>query len=619
MNLEDDGISNPTNNRPFEDIMRSRLSRRGVMAGGLATAGAFMASGAMAGVAAAEGPSGRKGNGGGKGNGNGGGAKARPVIGFDPVPVADANGPEVVISSDYMWAPLIPWGTPIRKGVPAFSWPPTDPEAAENQIGIGHDGMWYFGDDKGGMLCINHEFGRTPHVLGKDLPENADDVRIMQAVHGVSCVRIVKKNGSWTAAASNKNRRIHGNTPVTFSGPVATSRRGNWLGNNAKNPYLGTLNNCANGYTPWGTYLTCEENFNGYFGTEDPDWNPGPRDRRYGISNSGFGYGWHLFDPRFDVANKDYFQERNRFGWVVEIDPDDPEQVPVKRTALGRFKHEGATVVEGKGGRVAVYMGDDERFDYIYKYVSKGNWASMLARGKSPLDEGTLYVAKYNDDGTGAWLPLTMDNPALAGAFRDQAELLTFTREAADIVGATPMDRPEWSSAHPDGSIYFTLTNNSRRTEPNAPNPLAPNPDGHIIRMVDNDGHVGDGFAWEIFLLSQDTHGTEDAFGSPDGLWIDEDGRIFIETDGRQPDGMNDQLLVADDQLEIRRLLSGPNGCEITGVAISPDRRTLFANVQHPGNGDPTETNFPAPTDGTTVPRDATMVIMRKDGGIVGS
>jgi secreted PhoX family phosphatase len=247
----------------------------------------------------------------------------------------------------------------------------------------------------------------------------------------------------------------------------------------------------------------------------------------------------------------------------------------------------------------------------------------MLARGRSPLDDGRLYVARFDEDGSGEWLELTIDHPALAARFADQAEVLTFARIAADVLGATPMDRPEWTAVMPDGTVYCTLTNNSGRTVADAANPLAPNPDGHIIRWRDSDDHVGTSFEWDIFLLARDTHGTEDTFSDPDGLWADPDGRLFIQTDGGQKDGLNNQMLVADPSTgDIRRLLTGVPRDEVTGITVTPDRRTLFCNTQHPGDGDPRLTNFPvmnAVPDGVTVPRDATYVVTRRDGGIVGS
>lgn len=626
----DDKISNKSGNRPFEDVLNSNISRRKVLTGGLALAATsfFPTGAALAGdYEKGEYPFKRK-----KG----------ALVGFTPVAVADGTGPWPTISEDYEWKVLIPWGEPLQPFGPSFNWPPNSADQ-EQQIGIGHDGMTYFpinnkhdddheyeydDDDKygrrgnkrkgnkHGLIAINHEFGRNSHVLGKSAPENLEDVRTSQHAHGVSIVEVKESSGNWMRIESNKNRRIHVNTPVEFGGPVAGHPL---LETPARNAPAGTVNNCANGQTPWGTYLTCEENFNGYFGATG-DWTATEEQERYGFSTGGFGYGWENFDPRFDLSNSDFTNEENRFGWVVEIDPMDPNKAPVKRTALGRVKHEGAAVTVGKGGRVVVYMGDDQRFDYIYKFVSARNYKRMLRQGQSPLDEGKLYVAKFNDDNTGEWLELTIDNPELAARFNDQAEVLTFARVAADILGATPMDRPEWTTVAPNGEVYCTLTNNSRRIEADAANPLAPNADGHIIKWKDSKKHTGTTFEWDIFIIAQDTHGTEDTFSDPDGIWADPDGRLFIQTDGGQKDGLNNQMLVADTLTgEIRRLFTGVTRDEITGIAYTPDRRTMFINTQHPGNGDPSLTNFPAPFDGVTIPRDATFVITKKDGGIIGS
>lgn len=618
----DDGISNRSGNRPFQNVLQTRASRRGVLSGGLTVA----ASGFLGASAAAA----DWGNFNAQGNGK---KSYRPrskwgLINFEPVAVADGSGPVPTISADYEWDVLIPWGDPLEPGGPSYQGDPSTRPSAKDQaemIGIGHDGMWLFPFKKNGkpsnrhgMLCLNHEFGRNPHVMGKDQPESLEDVRLSQHAHGVSVVAIASWKGKWRQLRSRNSRRIHVNTPVCFSGPANGH---SLLQTPNGNIPLGTVNNCANGKTPWGTYLTCEENFNGYFGAsnENATWAETAEQSRYGFSENGFGYGWHLFDRRFDLSDPDYHNEENRFGWVVEIDPFDATQTPVKRTALGRLKHEGAEVTVGRGGRVVVYMGDDQRFDYIYKFVSADNWKSMRARGISPLDEGTLYAAKFNDNGRGEWLPLTMDNPALSGRFADLGELLTFARVAADLAGATPMDRPEWVTVGPDGSAYCALTNNSQRTTADAANPLAPNPDGHIIRWKDTDQFTGTTFKWDIFLIAETTHGTEDTFSDPDGLWADPDGRLFIQTDGGQKDGLNNQMLVADTNTgELRRLFAGVSGDEITGITVTPDCRTMFLNIQHPGNGDPSRTNFPAPMDGVTIPRDATVVIRRKDGGIIG-
>ena len=572
----DDGVSNTSGNRPFTDVLNVYASRRKVLAGSVATAVAsfFTAPDLL----------------------------ASSLVNFTPVPVAGGDGYMPRVSDDYYMKIILPWGNPLYPG-------------SQETIGIGHDGMWYFPLQYGrgrhnqhGVLVINHEFGDNDIVLGKSVPDSLDDVRASQYAHGVSVIEIERRPGKdmhWrTVNENNLARRIHVNTPVEFSGPVAGSAL---LQNAAGNIPMGTVNNCGNGYTPWGTYLTCEENFNGYFGANG-SYTPSTAQGRYGLSSGGFGYGWHLFDERFDLTNPDYANEANRFGWMVEIDPYNPARAPVKRTAMGRFKHEGCALVIGRDGRAVGYMGDDERFDYIYKYVGNENAETVLSRGESPLDNGKLYAARFNDDGTGDWLELSIDDPAIqAAGFSSQAEVLTFARMAADAVGATPMDRPEWTTAAPDGYIYCTLTNNSRRTEPNAANPQAPNRSGHIIRWLDSNDHVGLSFIWDIFVIASNTHGTEASFASPDGLWCDPDGRLFIQTDGSQADGLRDQMLVADIGTgEIHRLLEGVDGCEVTGIAMTPDRSTLFVNLQHP---DPD----------TGVPRDATVVLERRNGGVVGS
>ncbi|MCZ8131409.1 MAG: PhoX family phosphatase [Steroidobacteraceae bacterium] len=601
---DDDRISNPSTQPPFHEVLAVNVARRRVLAGGLAVAVAAFLPAARAG---ADGPT------------------PSGLLGFHPVRRADARGPMPAISPDYRYETLVSWGDRVRPGSsvrPYDGDPSRRPTAAEQEelVGIGHDGMTFFpkagAAGREGTLCLNHEYGTNPHVLGKPWPQSLEDVRLSQHAHGVSVLGLREVNGRWQVVDVPHARRIHANTPVEFSGPAAGHAL---LRTPSGDAPRGTFNNCSNGATPWGTYLTCEENFDGYFGTESP-WSPSVEQARYGLDSRGFGYGWHRYDPRFDLADPRYRNAENRYGWVVEIDPLDPARAPVKRTALGRFKHEGAAVTVGDGGRVVVYMGDDQANDYVYKFVSEGDWRAMRAAGRSPLDHGRLYVARFDADGTGAWLELTADDPRLKSRLGDQGAVVTYVRLAADLLGATPMDRPEWTTVAPDGRVYCSLTNNRRRAAPNAANPLAPNPHGHILRWRELDGHVGTRFAWEIFLMAKDSHDADHAFGSPDGLWADPDGRLFVETDGDQPDDINNQLLVADTRTgEVRRLFAGVSGDEVTGIAHTPDRRTLFVNVQHPGDGDPRLTNFPRAFDGTTVPRDSTVVIRRKDGGVVGS
>jgi secreted PhoX family phosphatase len=384
--------------------------------------------------------------------------------------------------------------------------------------------------------------------------------------------------------------------------------------------------------TPWDTYLTCEENFQGYFAVDSGDYaaEDAELQARYGVG--GDRYYWGAQDDRF-VVTRDEPNEPNRFGWVVEIDPFDPTSTPVKRTALGRMKHEGATVHVTKGGQVVVYLGDDQVNEYVYKFVSAGSWKSMQARGVSPLDEGTLYVARFDDDGTGTWLPLVHGHGPLTAenGFADQGEVLVKTRLAADALQATPMDRPEWTAVDPrTGTVYLTLTNNNTRTEEDAANPRATNPWGHIIRWEEARGdHTSTRFVWDLFLLAGQGRTTgdgstiseEDAFGSPDGLWLDPDSRVWIQTDGRQPEAANNQMLAADPYrtdetgaAEIRRFFTGVLGCEVTGMITTPDQRTMFINIQHPGNG----STWPHNDDFDT-PRSATVVVTKDDSGVIGT
>jgi secreted PhoX family phosphatase len=417
----------------------------------------------------------------------------------------------------------------------------------------------------------------------------------------------------------------------------------------------GTLNNCAHGFTPWNTYLACEENFNGYFGTADTVWVPTALETRYGVTANGFGYRWHVADPRFDLGRNR--REVNRFGWVVEIDPMNPNSTPVKRTALGRMKHEGATFAEARGHAV-VYMGDDENGDYFYKFVSAEPWRNISkewfntpAGGtrRSPLDAGTLYVARFEPNGTGQWLPLVYGVGRLTAVngWFDQADVLIRTRQAADELYATKLDRPEWTAVHPaTQDVYLALTNGSGWGAPTSPNPRGPNPYGHILRIGHAGGdHTSTALTWSLYLLAGDPAidptvrlNASNMFASPDGLWIDRDGRLWIQTDisnGSQNrtnhiNLKNNMMLAADPtNSDIRRFLTGPRGSEITGVITTPDQQTMFINVQHPGE---TTTAFGAPTpdnpravsnwpdyDPNGRPRSATVVIRKVGGGRIGT
>ncbi len=410
-----------------------------------------------------------------------------------------------MVPEGYTARVLIAWGDPVSDG-PEFK-PDASNTAFEQewQWGMHNDGVVYFpihGSARG-LLVQNNEY-TDDELLFPDGIANWDEEKTKksQAAHGVSIIEITKqRGGQWRVVRpSPYARRITGYTPIRIGGPAAGDPRLQTSADPTGRLALGTINNCAMGFTPWGTYLACEENFNGYFrrfGT------PTALETRYGINASGAGYLWHTTDLRFSTDAEP--NEPNRFGWVVEIDPFDPNSTPVKRTALGRLKHEGAWVQEARDGRVVVYTGDDQANEYIYRYVSRLPWRRARRLGINPLNDGTLYVGKFNADGTGVWLPLTPSNPALAGWSLN--DILINTRGAADAVGATKMDRPEWIDTFPDSlTAIATLTNNSSRTlaTVDAANPRAPNTYGHIIRWRYRFDFSEPTFFWDIFALGGD-------------------------------------------------------------------------------------------------------------------
>jgi hypothetical protein len=669
MTHADEAVINPSANPTLADVLSTRVTRRMVLGGGLAAAAtsfllasparrlaAFTATPVAARSPAPLGPA----------------AAGDGLLGFDPVAIpmaADGTAApvdEVLVPAGYSARVLVSWGDPILGAGPVFRQDASNSAAdQERQWGSHNDGMHFFPLERGaspvrrGVLVANHEYTDEMllHVEGVT-PWTAEKVRKSQAAHGVAVVEVRRTgDGGWRIQApSPYARRITASTPCEITGPA----RGHDLMKTRLNPpgttVLGTFNNCADGHTPWGTYLTCEENFNNYFVHAD---DPAANDKtslagRYGIGAEP-EYRWFEFDPRFDAkANPN---EPNRFGWVVEIDPLDPTTHPAKRTALGRLKHEGAAVTEALDGRVVVYMGDDQAHEYIYKFVGSAPWKVLRAQGKDPLDHGTLYVARLgagaatgDHRGTGEWVALTTGTPGLE-SFGGQAEILINARTAADQVGATKMDRPEWTAVHPaTGEVYCTLTNNSSRTVTDDANPRKANVYGQIIRWREAGGDAGAAtFEWDLFVLAGDPTkpasvadppaavDDEDRFGSPDGLWFDPDGRLWILTDVSASnlarpayDRMrNNQMLCADPATgELRRFLIGPVNCEITGITGTPDRRTLFVGIQHPGES-PTEESDPAdPTrysswpDGPGTagrPRSSVVMITRDDGGVVGT
>ena len=576
-----------------------------------------------------------------------------PKLGFKGVPPSAAD--RVVVPEGYTATALLPWGEPVglAAGMPAFK-DDAGNSAAEQalQMGMHHDAIHYVPLDgsRRGLLVMNHEY--TDEGLlhpGGMTPWTAEKVKKSQAAHGVSVSEIEWRDGRWLPVRPSRYaRRITAATPCALGGPAAGHALMKTAADPAGTRVLGTLNNCAAGLTPWGTYLSGEENWADYF---QPSDQPTAHERRWGIRKNQ-RYRWHEHDPRFDTVR--HPNEPNRFGWVVEIDPHDPQSLPVKRTALGRAAHEGAWVAATQDGRAVVYSGEDASFEYIYKFVSRDRIRPGGAKPNSELlDHGTLYVARFDADGRGRWLPLTHGTGPLTAAngFADPGEVVVKARQASDLLGGTKMDRPEWLAIDAASRwVYCTLTNNSARGQPGQPavdaaNPRANNVMGHVIRWREDGDFDGLAFDWNHLVLAGDPANERaeakgnirgDAFACPDGLAFDPRGSLWIQTDmgtsamnqGELKRLGNNQMLACDPATgEVRRFLVGPVNCEITGVAWTPDARTMFVNVQHPGE---TPSGHSNPADPRRYsnwpdfkpegrPRSATVVIRKDDGGLIGT
>lgn len=618
---EFDEVVNPRpEENDFDRVVESALSRRGFL-GGVLAFGSFTALGTSLVPTGAKASDGR--------------------FAFTQIPTSTADA--VIVPEGYKSEVLVQWGDPLWSGVPEFD--DATRGTADSQaraFGDNTDGMDVFSHDGKTLLVVNNEYTNRDIIA-----LSAEDKRIMaeddiakgMMAHGISVVEIANDGGAWKIVKDSPyNRRITPQSEMELTGPAAGHDLMKTEADPTGTKSLGTWNNCGNGVTPWGTYLTCEENFNGYFSApENPDHEVTPELARYGVSATDWGYNWAVIEDRYDVSK--HPNEPNRAGYVVEIDPTDPTSTPKKRTALGRFKHENAEAVVNNDGRIVVYMGDDERGEFVYRYVSNGVYAPGASTDEL-LNDGILYVAKFSDNGTGAWVALTPETTGM-----DQAEIHIHTRQAGSKVGATTMDRPEWISANPKApEIYCCLTNNKNRgvkpnaggddTSVNGPNPREKNNYGQIVRWRPDGGdHTAPGFTWDLYVLAGNPAVHSDAyagsanineenmFNSPDGLAFDSNGLVWIQTDGNYKNegdfaGQGNNQMLAGDPVtgEIRRFMVGPNECEITGLTWSPDRRTMFVGIQHPGE----RGNSHWPAGGTSVPRSAIIAVTREDGGLVG-
>jgi uncharacterized protein len=637
---EEDVGRNSADNPTMGDIINRRYSRRSFLQGSLAVTAISATVSPLALLTAEEAR-----------------AEAKSVFSFDETAAGvDENHH---IAAGYDADILLRWGDKVFADSPDFDPMKQTAEAQARQFGYNNDYVGFIPLDDSpdrGLLVVNHEYTNAELMfpnwatVGKD-DEGKDKVKmgeftkelvdIEMAAHGGTVVEIKRENGKWAPVLDGKmNRRITVMTEMQLTGPVAGHARVKTNADPSGTKVFGTLNNCAGGVTPWGTYLMAEENFNGYFLGELAETAPEAANyKRYGVPAGS--YNWGKFHDRFDIVKEP--NEANRFGWVVEVDVMDPNSVPRKRTSLGRMKHEGAESVVNKDGRVVFYCGDDERFDYVYKFVTNGTYnANDRAANMDLLDQGTLYVAKFNEDGTVDWLPLVHGQGGLTAdnGFADQASVLIEARRAGDTLGATKMDRPE--DVQPNaktGKVYVMLTNNNKRKagEENAANPRPENLFGHIIEVSETDSDFASTKSkWEVLLKCGDPSVAEVGasfssattangwFGMPDNCAIDADGRLWVSTDGnnQKATGRTDGLWAVDTDGEMRGtsklFFRVPIGAEMCGPVFTPGGETLFLAVQHPGDDGLATFEKPAtqwPDFKEGMPTRPSVVVVTKQGG----
>jgi secreted PhoX family phosphatase len=640
----EDAGSNESANATLGDIIAQRLSRRDLVKGVLAVTAITATVAPLAlkvGKAQAQ-------------------AAGNTTPSFNFAEVAAGYDEKHYIADGYDADILIRWGDKVLPGAPEFDPLKQSASAQALQFGYNNDYLGFIplnGAADHGLLVVNHEYTNEelmfPGIGQQDTKEAAfkqmtkELAEIEMMAHGGSVLEVKRLSGKWTVVEGSKYaRRITAHTEMRISGPAAGHEKMKTAADPTGTKVLGMLNNCAGATTPWGTWLTCEENFNGYFwGKKAGEAGPDAKAlKRYGAP--GEWYNWGVYFDRFNYEKEP--NEVNRFGWVVEIDPMDPASVPVKRTAMGRFKHEGAANIVNKDGRFVVYQGDDERYDYVYKFVTDGVVdTANRAANRDLLDKGTLYVAKFGADGVGEWLPLIHGSGPLteANGFANQGDVLIHVRLAADLLGATKMDRPEDVEANAKtGKVYVMLTNNNRRksAEVEPANPRADNKFGHIIEMIPDGGdHAATKFRWEILVKCGDPSiaavgasfnpatSKDGWFGMPDNCAIDAMGRLWVATDGNsaKATGRSDGVWALETEGQARGtsklFFRCPAGAELCGPEFTPDLETFFVAVQHPGESDDDKqpaifenpaTRWPDFKDGMP-PRPAVVAITKRGGG----
>ncbi|GAB3220835.1 PhoX family protein [Mycolicibacterium hippocampi] len=597
-------------------------------------------------------------------------APAEPPAGMNFSSVAPNSEDLVVVPEGYEQAVVIRWGDPVLPDAPEFDVAAQTAAAQRRQFGFNNDFAALLpvdGAPNRFLLVVSHEYTTEQFMFPGYDPDapTREQFDIAMAAHGLSVVEVERTSDGLKPVMGRYNRRITGDDPFTLAGPAAGSEFVRTEADPTGRAVAGTLNNCAGGVTPWGTVLSGEENFNQYFGVPDgtPEPPPTVADQmdRYGISWEPSERVWETFDPRFDLSATP--NEPNRFGYIVEVNPWDPASTPVKHTAMGRFKHEGATIHVTDDGTVVAYTGDDERFDYMYKFVSSkkmqsGTDPAAMAHNMTILDEGTLYVAKLSSDipaaeidgsgelpaagsfaGSGTWIPLLRSGPDGQGeslvAGVTAQEVAVFTRLAADKAGATKMDRPEDFEANPKtGKVYVALTNNSKRGASGEPGPDAANPrndnkSGQVLEITDD--HAGTAFTWNLLLVCGDPAAADTYYGGfdktkvspiscPDNLAFDSHGNLWISTDGNaldSNDGLFAVALEGPNRGETKQFLTVPIGAETCGPIINDDLVTVC--VQHPGENDDSSIDNPQsrwPEGGNGTARPAVVAVWKNSGQI---
>ncbi|TAP45222.1 PhoX family phosphatase [Arthrobacter sp. S39] len=619
-------VCNTSSNSYFRDIASATMSRRAALgfgaAGALAVVLGSAVTSAEPATAAGLSPAAKEGFGTSK-------------LKFTSIPSIAADVDAVTVPEGFTWQPVIRWGDPIFNDAPAFDLNNQTAAAQEKQFGYNNDYTDILevpgSNGRRALLFANHEYTNENIMFPASMA--AADVRAVgQAAHGLSVVELERKNKNkpWSyVQGAGLNRRYLNSTVYELTGPVAGSALVKSVADPTGRAIRGTLGNCAGGTTPWGTILSGEENFNGYFVS------PGTSasDKRYGLTSNATARKWELDDPRFDTRNAGYENEANRFGWIVEVDPFDPTSTPKKHSSLGRFKHEGANVIVADSGHVVAYSGDDERFDYLYKFVSRDKYREGdRAHNMTLLSAGNLYVAKFTGnspaaeitgtgavpadgafDGIGEWLPLVVDGASAVPGMTVQ-EVLVYTRLAADKVGPTKMDRCEdvQPSLH-TGKVYVACTNNSDRGKVGKEgateiNPRNANRDGHIVEITETGDQTSTTFTWNLLMVCGDPAQGDVTYFSgfpvdqvspiscPDNLAFDSVGNLWISTDGApsgigRADGLFKVTLDGAERGKVEQFLAVPRDGETCGPIIHDEERTVFVSVQHPGE----EGSFDAP------------------------